>query len=254
MYSKIYGSGIPILVFHGLFGDGSNWISFARNFEKFYQIHLLDIRNHGKSFVSDKMNYDLISEDILEYINNYKLNSPILIGHSMGGRAVMDFSIKYPIIPKKIIILDISPKAYTYNNQEKLIHILKKVDFNFINTRKELEFFLRKNISDMKIVSFLSKCIKRKENGKLCFSFSLLKIEKNYNFLIHREIKNGIYHGSTLFLRGEYSDYLNNEDYNYIRKLFPKSTIHTITKSGHWIHIDNTTDFYNEINSFLNEM
>ncbi|WP_185867143.1 alpha/beta fold hydrolase [Blattabacterium cuenoti] len=251
--SKIYGLGPPILVLHGLFGNGENWISFAKEFKKFYQIHLLDIRNHGKSFFSDKMNYDIISEDILKYINYYGLNHPILLGHSMGGRAVIKFSIKYPVIPKKVIIVDISPKAYLNTDQEKLIHILKKVDFNIINTRKDLDSFLKTWISDIKIRSFFSKCTQRKKNGKLRFSFSLLNIEKNYSFLIHKEIKNGLYHGPTLFLRGEFSNYIIPEDYNSIRKLFPKFKICTVKKSDHWVHIDNPIDFYKKISIFLNK-
>ncbi|WP_185860718.1 alpha/beta fold hydrolase [Blattabacterium cuenoti] len=251
--SKIYGSGPPILVFHGLFGNGKNWISFAKKFEKTYQVHLLDIRNHGNSFISDKMNYDIISTDILKYICFYELNHPILLGHSMGGRAVMKFSIKYPIIPQKVIIVDISPKAYIDINQKKLIYILKKVDFNIIKSRKDLDFFLKIWIDDMKVRSFFSKCTKRQKNGKLCFSFSLLNIEKNYDSLIHKEIKNGLYHGPTLFLRGEYSNYLLHKDHYSIRKLFPKYRICTIKKSNHWIHIDNPTDFYKEVSVFLNE-
>ncbi|WP_185849223.1 alpha/beta fold hydrolase [Blattabacterium cuenoti] len=254
LHSKIYGSGSPILVFHGLFGNGENWISFAKKFDKFYQIHLLDIRNHGNSFCSEQMNYDLISKDMLEYIYYYELNHPILLGHSMGGRAVMKFSLKYPMIPKKVIIVDISPKVYVNTNQEKLIHILKKVDFNVINNRKDLDFFLKTWISDLKIRSFFSKCTKRHKNGKLCFSFSLLNIEKNYDSLIHQEIKNGSYHGPTLFLRGEFSNYLLSKDYNCIQKLFPKSKISTIRKSDHWVHIDNPTEFYKKINFFLNEI
>ncbi|WP_185857954.1 alpha/beta fold hydrolase [Blattabacterium cuenoti] len=255
LHSKIYGSGYPILVFHGLFGNGNNWISFAKKFEKNYQIHLLDIRNHGNSFVSDKMNYNIISKDILKYIYYHKLNHPVLLGHSMGGRAVMKFSINYPMIPKKIIIVDISPKAYVNNfNQDKLIHILKKVDFNVIHTKKDLDFFLKTWIDDIKIRLFFLKCTQRQKNGKLCFSFSLLNIEKNYNSLIRQEIKDGFFHGPTLFLRGEYSNYILDKDYNDIRKLFPKSKIFTVKKSNHWIHIDNPIDFYQKISIFLNEI
>ncbi|BBA17520.1 alpha/beta fold hydrolase [Blattabacterium cuenoti] len=253
LHSNIYGSGSSILVFHGLFGNGENWVSFARKFENNYQVHLLDIRNHGKSFFSEKMNYDLISKDILEYIYYHKLNHPILLGHSMGGRAVMRFSIKYPKIPKKIIIVDISPKG-RINNQKKLIHILKKVNFNIINTKKDLDFFLKKWISDLKIRSFFSyKCTKKQKNGKLCFHFSLLNIEKNYDSLIYEEIKNGSYYGPTLFLRGEYSNFILDKDYNYTRTLFPKSKIWIVKKSNHWIHIDNPMDFYKKISIFLNE-
>ncbi|WP_185862139.1 alpha/beta fold hydrolase [Blattabacterium cuenoti] len=254
LYSKIFGSGPSILVFHGLFGNGDNWNSFAKKFEKNYKIHLLDIRNHGKSFFSEKMNYDIISKDILDYIHYHKLNHPILLGHSMGGKAVMKFSINYPIIPKKIIIVDISPNAYTNTYSENLIRILKKVDFDVIKTRKDLDLFMKTWISDIKIRLFFSKCTKKQKNGKLRFRFFLFGIEKNYDCLIRQKIKNGSYNGPTLFLRGEYSNYILPKDYDSILKLFPKAKILTIKKAKHWIHIDNSIDFYEKINVFLNEI
>ncbi|ACY40053.1 alpha/beta fold family hydrolase [Blattabacterium sp. (Blattella germanica) str. Bge] len=251
LHSKIFGLGPPILVFHGLFGNGENWNSFAKKFEKNYQIHLIDIRNHGMSFFSEEMDYDIISKDILNYIFYYELNDPILLGHSMGGRAVMKFSIKYPFIPKKIIIVDISPSAYVNEDHENLIHVLKKVNFDTIKTRKDLDGFLKPWIPDTGTRLFFSKCTHRQKNGKLCFRFFLFGIEKNYDRLIRQKIENGLYNGPTLFLRGENSNYLLPKDYDSILNLFPKAKILTIKKAKHWIHIDNPIDFYKNINIFL---
>ncbi|WP_185853337.1 alpha/beta fold hydrolase [Blattabacterium cuenoti] len=249
--SKILGSGYPILVFHGLFGNGENWNSFAKEFDKDYEIHLIDIRNHGKSFFSEKMDYDVISKDILNYISYYELDHPILLGHSMGGRAVMKFSIKYSFIPKKIIIVDISPNAYINADQESLIHVLKKVNFDTIKTRKDLDAFLKPWIPDIKMRLFFSKCTHRQKDGKLGFRFFLFGIEKNYDCLIRQKIENGSYNGPSLFLRGENSDYLLPKDYDSILNLFPKAEILTIKKAKHWIHVDNPLDFYKKINIFL---
>ncbi|WP_238784403.1 alpha/beta fold hydrolase [Blattabacterium cuenoti] len=253
LHSKVLGNGPSMIVLHGLFGSGDNWISFAEKFGKDYQIHLLDIRNHGKSFFSEKMNYDLISKDILNYIHYHKLDHPILLGHSMGGKAVMSFSIKYPKIPGKIIVVDISPNIYTNTDQKKLISVLKKVDFNIIKTRKNLDCFLKPYIPDTEIRLFFSKCTYRKKNGKLDFSFFLFGIEKNYDSLIYNKINNGLYNGPTLFLRGEYSDYILPKDYDSILKLFPKAKILTIEKAKHWIHVENPIDFYEKIDLFLKE-
>ncbi|WP_185850993.1 alpha/beta fold hydrolase [Blattabacterium cuenoti] len=253
LYSKIIGKGFPILVFHGLFGNGDNWISFAKEFSSKYQIHLLDIRNHGNSFYSNKMDYDLISKDILVYLHHYKIDKPILIGHSMGGRAVMYFSMNYPSIPKKIIILDISPKSYPSTYYKNVIQVLKSVDFNCIQKRIELEEFLNPFIPDKETRSFFSKCTYRKKNGKLAFRFFLVGIENNYSCLINKELKNGIFNGPTLFLRGEYSNYLLIEDFFFIKKLFTKAKIILIKKAKHWIHIDNKIDFYKEVRNFLNQ-
>ncbi|WP_185876833.1 alpha/beta fold hydrolase [Blattabacterium cuenoti] len=254
--SKVFGNGDPILVFHGLFGNGSNWSSFANEFRNSYQIHLIDLRNHGESFSSLKMDYDLMSKDIFDYISYYDLNDPILLGHSMGGKVIMNFSIKYPSIPKKIVVVDISPNTIknVNDNNKNLINTLKKVDFNIIKTRKELDNFLKQWIDDIETRLFISKCTHRKKNGKFFFRFFLLGIEKNYDYLIRSKIEGGIYHGPSLFLRGEKSNFLPLEDYNFIISLFPKAKISTIKKSKHWVHIDNPIDFYKNLNIFLKDV
>ncbi len=251
LYSNILGkhNKINILIFHGLFGNGSNWISIANKMSKYYKIHLLDIRNHGLSFYSNNMNYDLMAIDIINYIKYYKIYKPILIGHSIGGKLVMNFSIKYPMIPYKIIIVDIAPKKY--HNIINIIPILKKVNFNIIKSRNDLNNFLKPLINDIRIIFFISKCTKKNSGGKLRFLFNLNAIEKNYNYLINAKITLGKYNGPSLFLKGEKSDYLVLEDFIIIKKIFPKSKILTIKKSDHWIHIDNPTDFYKEICIFL---
>ncbi|WP_185871088.1 alpha/beta fold hydrolase [Blattabacterium cuenoti] len=251
LHSKIFGKGFPVLVLHGLFGNGDNWSFFAKIFSKNFQIHLLDVRNHGNSFYSNKMDYDLISEDIFKYIHYYKLQNPILLGHSMGGRSVMKFSMKYPFIPRKIIIVDISPNAYKNTENENIIFALKKVNFNIIKTRRDLVSFLKTWIVHLETRLFFSKCTYRKENGKLSFRFFLPGIEKNYKYLIQNEIKGGVYNGPALFLRGEYSNYLLPREYPIIRKLFPKSEFLTIDKSNHWVHIDNPKSFYEKVDLFL---
>lgn len=252
LHSKIFGEGDPLLVFHGLFGNGENWISFAERISrKNYQVHLLDIRNHGMSFSSEMMNYDLISQDILNYILSYKISHPILLGHSMGGKAVMNFSIKYPYIAKKIIVVDIGMREY--KNQKNYISILKKVNFNTIKTRKDLDFFLKNWILDKKIRFFFSKCTKKNKNGLFNFLFYLPGIEKNYQFITGKINKGnkGIYKGPILFLRGENSNYIVDNDLLEIRKTFPRSKILTVKKAKHWVHIDNPKDFYKKINLFL---
>jgi pimeloyl-ACP methyl ester carboxylesterase len=56
--SKIFGenlSSTPLLVFHGLFGMLDNWGTFGKDFGEFLPTHLIDLRNHGRSFHSDEM-------------------------------------------------------------------------------------------------------------------------------------------------------------------------------------------------------
>ena len=42
-------------------GMSDNWKSFAPQYAALgYQVHLLDLRNHGKSFHSDAFNYEVM--------------------------------------------------------------------------------------------------------------------------------------------------------------------------------------------------
>ena len=88
IHSKIIGSGTNhVLILHGLLGMGDNWKSIANKLSKDgYCVHLIDQRNHGKSFHSPKMNYDLMVEDVYNYLESHKIKRCVIMGHSMGGK------------------------------------------------------------------------------------------------------------------------------------------------------------------------
>ena len=74
-HSKIIGSGSNhLIILHGLLGMGDNWKTIANKLSEYdYKIHLLDQRNHGKSFHSNIMNYDVMTSDVYNYINHKKI-------------------------------------------------------------------------------------------------------------------------------------------------------------------------------------
>ena len=53
LHSNILGEGKPFVILHGFLGMGDNWKSLGKRFsEQGYQVHLVDQRNHGRSFHS----------------------------------------------------------------------------------------------------------------------------------------------------------------------------------------------------------
>ena len=112
LHSKILGEGAPLLILHGYFGMGDNWKSLGLKFAENYEVHLIDQRNHGRSFHSEEFDYDLLVEDLHEYVVHHQLEKIYLLGHSMGGKTVMLFAVSYPELVKKLVVVDISPKAY----------------------------------------------------------------------------------------------------------------------------------------------
>ena len=253
LHSKIYGQekpGSPLLVFHGLFGMLDNWATFGKEFGELFPTHLIDLRNHGKSFQSDEMNYPVLVEDILNYMNFHGLQKINLLGHSLGGKVVMSFAITYPEKVEKLIVADISPKAYPPHHQG-IFKALKSVDFDKITTRQEAENILSQYISSKSVIQFLSKNLYWTDDKKLNWRFNLKALDEHYNEFVTNAIQFGKFMGETLFIGGEKSDYILPEDQFLIKEQFPNSTIISISNAGHWVQAENPKDFNEAVKSFL---
>lgn len=125
--------------------------------------HLVDLRNHGKSFHADENSHDDMVEDILNYMNFHKIEKTNLLGHSLGGKAVMQFALTYPEKVAKLIVVDIAPKAYLPHHQG-IIKALESVDFDKVTSRQEVEEILAQYIPEKSVIQFLTKNLYWKED------------------------------------------------------------------------------------------
>ena len=255
LHSKIYGEdqpGIPLLVFHGLFGMLDNWGSFGKEMGEFFPVHLIDLRNHGKSFHSPEMSHDDLAHDILHYMEFHKVDKINLLGHSLGGKAVMQFAIKYPIKVDKLIVVDISPKAYPPHHQG-IIKALETIDFEKQTSRQEVEEVLHQYIPEKSVVQFLAKNLYWTDDKKLNWRFNLKTLSDKYTEFVSNAIKYGVYSGETLFIAGEKSNYILPQDEFQIKQQFPNASVVTIKNAGHWVQAENPTDFNEVVKDFLSE-
>lgn len=89
----------PLLIMHGLFGSKANWNSLSKALHKQtnpqLKIIAVDARNHGDSPHTETHTYDHLAEDIRALVEQLNIKKVSLLGHSMGGRAVMLFALKY---------------------------------------------------------------------------------------------------------------------------------------------------------------
>ena len=255
LHSKIYGkeqSGIPLLVFHGLFGMLDNWGSFGKEMGEFFPVHLIDLRNHGKSFHSPEMSHDDLAHDILHYMDFHGLEKVNLLGHSLGGKAVMQFAIKYPVKVNRLIVVDISPKAYPPHHQG-ILKALESVDFATAASRQDVEMMLAKYISEKAVILFLTKNLYWTEDKKLAWRFNLNTLAEKYEEFVSNAIKFGVFTGETLFMAGERSNYILPQDEFQIKQQFPHSKVVTIKNASHWVQADNPADFNEVVKDFLSK-
>ena len=257
LFFRKLGEGQPLVILHGLFGMSDNWLTIGKELSKNYSVFLVDQRNHGQSPHSDVFNYKVMSDDLFEFANEHHLNKAIIIGHSMGGKTAMQFSIEHPEKINKLIVVDIAPKYYSHHHQE-IINALLSMDLSKIKSRKEAEEQLSLKIKDESTKQFLLKnlywlpCAKASRSAEsLGWRFNLETLSKNKDVVGEAINENNHFDKPTLFVKGEKSDYILDEDMSLIKKIFPKAELITIPNSGHWVHADNPKEFLKDLVNFI---
>lgn len=246
---KKVGEGEPLVILHGLFGSLDNWMTLAKKLSENFEVFIVDARNHGQSPHSNEFNYDVMADDLYEFLMQHHIIDPIILGHSMGGKTAMQFAMNYPNKLEKLIVADIAPKAYPVHHTI-IIEGMLSLDFNTIKTRKEADLQLSKFIEDPSTRQFLLKNLYWVEKEKLAWKFNLATIDKNIE-IIGRGLENiSIFEKPTLFIRGENSNYITLKDYDPIKKIFVNAEIESLN-SGHWVHAEKPTEFLQLLNSFL---
>jgi pimeloyl-ACP methyl ester carboxylesterase len=251
LYSKIEGTGKPLLILHGFLGMSDNWKSLGMQYaSEGFQVHLIDLRNHGRSIHSDEFSYDVMVKDIYEYCLTNNLSTIDIIGHSMGGKVAMLFATSYPEKVHKLIVADIGTKYYPPHHQE-ILNGLNAVDFNKKPSRNEVEEILKKYIPDFGTRQFLMKSLYWKEPNQLAFRFNLSVFNLQIEQIGKALPENAIFNKEVLFIRGGNSRYILEDDFENINKHFPNSIFQTIPNVGHWLHAENPKQFYEKTSAFL---
>lgn len=254
LYSKIEGESSkakPLLILHGFLGMSDNWKTLGVQFAtQGFRVHLLDLRNHGKSFHSNEFSYELMVQDVFDYCKVNNLEKINIIGHSMGGKVAMLFSTTYPEIVQKLIVADIGPKFYPQHHQS-ILEGLNAVDFSKKPSRNEVETILSQHILDFGTRQFLLKSLFWIEPGQLAFRFNLAVFNKKIEEIGKPLPKEHKFNNQTLFIRGGNSNYILDEDFDTIKHHFPLASFATIPNVGHWLHAENPQLFYEIASLFL---
>ncbi len=109
-YRKFGNAAKNIIILHGFMGLSDHWVPIAKKLANDFTVYIPDQRNHGKSFWSDEFSYSALAQDLAHFIERHKIENPTLIGHSMGGKVLMQFILQFPGIQvKNIIVIDILP-------------------------------------------------------------------------------------------------------------------------------------------------
>ena len=252
LHGNKFGEGKPFIILHGFLGMGDNWKTLGRQFSKQgFEMHLVDQRNHGRSFHAKDFNYDILAQDLKAYCEFHKLEDIILLGHSMGGKTAMNFATQYPDYVNRLLVADISPRYYPVHH-DPILEGLTSLDFSEISTRGEADKALANYVTEVGTRLFLLKNLYWVEKGKLGLRINLPILKENVSEVGEALSSHATFFKPTLFLRGDKSEYIGPTDESIIHRHFTDAEIQTVSNAGHWLHAENPKDFYNAVVQFIN--
>ena len=249
LHYKELGKGQPLIILHGLFGSSDNWQTHAKKFSSYFRVILIDQRNHGHSEWAEEFNYAILANDLEKLINHLSIETFYLLGHSMGGKTAMYYSQKFTHRVTKLIIVDIGIKKYPMHHQQ-IIEGINSLRLNLYKTRSEVEHVLLPYIDSFGTRQFILKNLYWKEKGKLAWRMNVKVLEQQMEEIL-REIPYQEVWTQSLFIRGDQSNYILNEDWEEIERYFPDSNLVTIQNAGHWVHAEQIAEFSQKVIEFL---
>jgi esterase len=248
LFHRILGEGQPLLILHGLFGHSDNWQTHAKKLAEYYQVVLIDQRNHGHSDWSEAFSYDLLAEDLHELITELGLQKIILLGHSMGGKTAMRYAQMHPELLEKLIVVDMGVKAYPPHHTD-ILEGLSKIDLNIVKSRSEVEAILLPFVPVDGTRQFLMKNLYWKDKTQLAWRMNIPVLEREMEAIL-AAIPDDEVMIQTLFIRGALSNYILDEDIPDLEDQFPDSDVITVPNAGHWVHAEAPEVFVNTVLEF----
>lgn len=253
LFYRTYGQGKPLVILHGLLGYSDNWVTFAKNAADWgFRVFIPDQRNHGHSPHHPVFNYYALTDDLGEFLEQQGIGKTYLIGHSMGGKVAMRYTLENPDRVDRILVVDTSLRTYVrFNYHLRLIDAMQSLDFNGIRTREAAAEQLSMKIKEPRIVYFLLKNLYWKERGRLAWRPNLRAISEQIESMYDGVFYSAKFDRPALFIRGGQSDYVLDEDFPAIRQNFPMADILTIGNGTHWVHADEPEEFTRLAQDFL---
>ncbi len=249
---SVTGSGPPVVILHGLFGSATNWRRIAEGLSDQRQIFSIDLPNHGESSWIDDMSYPGQAALLADFLSGEVPESPILIGHSMGGKIAMTLALQHQILLGALVVVDIAPTAYPHSHGP-LVEAMKSLDLAAIRNRRDAEMQLEKAIPEKALRQFLLQNLRSTSDG-LRWRINLEVIHRQMGALTGFDVAAAPCDVPSLFIYGTQSDYVTPKTTPAILKHFPKARLVALEGAGHWLHAQEPQRFIQAFQEFADAL
>lgn len=240
----------PVIVAHGLFGQGRNLGVISRTLAETRRVIACDMRNHGDSFWDEDHSYDALAADLAAVIAAAGGQADV-VGHSMGGKAAMWLALTHPAAVRRLVVLDIAPVTYSHS-QSSLIDAMEETDFSAARSRSQADLALSARIDDPGVRAFLLQSLDLKADPPR-WKMNLAGLRDQMAHLVGFPDHDGPhFDGPVLALAGGDSDYVTDDGAAAFRALFPNGALETVPGTGHWLHAERPAPVAERVAAFLN--
>lgn len=240
------------VILHGLLGSSRNWTTIGKALQSDYDVHALDLRNHGNSPHADSMRWAEMLTDLKFYLETNSIEKCILMGHSLGGKVAMRFACEYPEIVEKLIIVDIAAKVYPpYHDAE--FRAMKRITVGELSSRKEAEELLEPLVPDWAMRQFLlTNLVRDEQTGGFKWQVNLEDLHASLphirmNALSERDH----YDGQAFLIIGGLSKFVEEGDLEAMRQWLPNVQSILVPNVGHNIHVEDRKGFLEALGEIL---
>lgn len=243
--------GKPVVVLlHGLLASTMNWQGVTRRLSKDFNFFSVDLPNHGHSPAMENMNYEKIVEALKQSLQHISADKIHLMGHSLGGKVAMLFSLQYPDRIDKLVVEDIAPKEYPKRFQ-RMLKCMLALDLENLSSRKEADEQMSKTVEESDLRVFMLTNLVQ-ENGKFFWRANIEELDKAADEMkVFTSIDVPSCTNPALFIYGQKSEYLGPADEMIVKTWFPNAAMHGIEGVGHWVHAEKPDEFCERVKNFL---
>ncbi|PVU93593.1 hypothetical protein BB561_003167 [Smittium simulii] len=247
----------PIVILHGLLGSKKNWKSLSKRFSNALSrdVYSLDLRNHGQSPHASPHNYQIMLEDVAAFCHKFNLESPIIIGHSMGGKVAMALSLLYPKLVGGLVSVDMAPTVYNLDfAAPRYLKGLEKISNSNINSLKQADMILSEFESSVPKRQFVLTNLAIDSETKTLKSIIPVSILENSipNMFEWPFSCKLTFNKPSILIGGTKSPYFTSEAKNSFLKQFPSAKIVGLP-TDHWVHSERPQEFFDVVETFFKE-
>ena len=217
------GTGIPVILIHGLDGNLAGFYSLKKELKKHYRVIVYDVRGHGKSTHPTSYNLNDHIKDLIMLMQQLGIKSAHLLGHDMGGIIAQAFTEKYKEKVRSLTIIS--------SKSEDIVHGFTKL---MIEHQDKVAGF---NKSEALLILFPYIYKKSDDEDSAVASRALLDTENQSNTVTHD------INVPTMIVEGRYDPIIINKENQQFENQFKNINYVLFNDSGHAPHIEEEEKF-----------